>query len=199
MPEPEHKRVFPSRFPAPGCRYSYRGRPLVVRAVRHKEGAHGEADLTWEDTGEEVTPSGFTWVRHAPASFGGNDRPEGERRQALAEWITHPENPLTRRTMVNRLWHHHFGQGIVTTPSDFGLGGDRPSHPELLDWLATEFQRNGWRLKPLHRLIVMSAAYRQSALTVDAKAERFTGPDAAAANALLTRADRAPFVVPQLA
>jgi mono/diheme cytochrome c family protein len=123
-----------------------------------------------EDTGEEVTPSGFAWVRHAPASFGGNDRPEGERRQALAEWIIHPENPLTRRTMVNRLWHHHFGQGIVTTPSDFGLGGDRPSHPELLDWLATEFQRNGWRLKPLHRLIVTSAAYRQSALTVDAKA-----------------------------
>jgi len=123
-----------------------------------------------EDTGEEVTPSAFGWVRHAPASFGGNERPEGERRRALAEWITHPDNPLTRRAIVNRLWHHHFGQGIVTTPSDFGLGGDRPSHPELLDWLSEEHRRNGWRLKPLHRLIVSSAAYRQSALTIDAKA-----------------------------
>ena len=123
-----------------------------------------------EDTGEEIAPSAFAWARHAPASFGGSDRPEGERRLALAEWITHPDNPLTRRTIVNRLWHHHFGQGIVTTPSDFGLGGDRPSHPELLDWLAMEFQRNGWRLKPLHRLIVTSATYRQSSLAQDTKA-----------------------------
>jgi mono/diheme cytochrome c family protein len=135
-----------------------------------------------EDTGEEVTPSAFAWARHAPTSFGGSDRPEGERRLALAEWITHPDNPLTRRTMVNRLWHHHFGQGIVTTPSDFGLGGDRPSHPELLDWLATEFQRNGWRLKPIHRLIVSSATYRQSSLINDPKA---TGLDSS--NRLLWR------------
>ncbi len=135
-----------------------------------------------EDTGEEVTPSAFAWARHATTSFGGSDRPEGERRLALAEWITHPDNPLTRRTMVNRLWHHHFGQGIVTTPSDFGLGGDRPSHPELLDWLATEFQRNGWRLKPIHRLIVSSATYRQSSLINDPKA---TGLDSS--NRLLWR------------
>ena len=123
-----------------------------------------------EDLGEEVTPTAFGWVKHAPPGLGGSDRPEGERRLALAEWITHPDNPLTRRTIVNRLWHHHFGQGIVTTPSDFGLGGDRPSHPELLDWLATEFQRNGWRLKPVHRLIVMSATYRQASLAQDPKA-----------------------------
>jgi len=123
-----------------------------------------------EDLGEEVTPTAFGWVRHAPPAFGGSDRPEGERRRALAEWITHPENPLTRRVIVNRLWHHHFGQGLVTTPSDFGLGGDRPSHPELLDWLAEELLRNDWRLKPVHRLIVMSATYRQSSLTQDPKA-----------------------------
>ena len=135
-----------------------------------------------EDTGEEVAPSAFAWARHSPASFGGSDRPEGERRLALAEWITHPDNPLTRRAIVNRLWHHHFGQGIVTTPSDFGLGGDRPSHPELLDWLATEFQRNGWHLKPIHRLIVTSATYRQSSLINDAKA---TGLDSS--NRLLWR------------
>ena len=123
-----------------------------------------------EDLGEEVTPTAFGWVKHAPPELGGNDRPEGERRHAFAEWITHPDNPLTRRTIVNRLWHHHFGQGIVTTPSDFGLGGDRPSHPELLDWLAEELRRNDWRLKPVHRLIVMSATYRQASLAQDPKA-----------------------------
>ena len=123
-----------------------------------------------EDLGEEVTPTAFGWVKHAPPGLGGSDRPEGERRLALAEWITHPDNPLTRRTIVNRLWHHHFGQGIVTTPSDFGLGGDRPSHPELLDWLAEELRRNDWRLKPVHRLIVTSATYRQSSLAQDPKA-----------------------------
>ena len=123
-----------------------------------------------EDLGEEVTPTAFGWARHAPPELGGNDRAEGERRRALADWIVHPDNPLTRRVIVNRLWHHHFGQGIVTTPSDFGLGGDRPSHPELLDWLSQRLLEGGWRLKPVHRLIVMSAAYRQSSLTKDAKA-----------------------------
>jgi hypothetical protein len=88
--------------------------------------------------------------------------PEAQRRLALAKWIAEPKNPLTARVMVNRMWHYHFGRGIVDTPSDFGLNGARPSHPELLDWLASEFVANGWRLKPLHRLMVLSAAYRQS-------------------------------------
>jgi len=123
-----------------------------------------------EDEAAEVTPSAFTWAQHAPAAFGDNATTEGARRRALAEWITHPDNPLTRRVIVNRLWHHHFGQGIVTTPSDFGLGGDKPSHPELLDWLAAELLRAGWSLKHLHRLIVTSAIYRQSSLTADPKA-----------------------------
>lgn len=119
-----------------------------------------------EDETFAVDPGAFAWVRHAPVTaFGGMDMPEGERRRALAEWITHEENPMTRRVIVNRLWHHHFGRGIVSTPSDFGLGGDTPSHPDLLDWLAEELRRVGWRLKPLHKTIVMSAAYRQSALT----------------------------------
>jgi hypothetical protein len=88
--------------------------------------------------------------------------PEVQRRLALARWLADPANPLPARVMVNRVWHHHFGQGIVRTPSDFGYNGDRPSHPELLDWLAAEYQANGWRLKPLQRLIVLSAGYRQS-------------------------------------
>ena len=117
-----------------------------------------------EDETAEATPGAFGWAAHAKAAFGDNSLPEGERRRALAEWITHPANPLTARVLVNRLWHHHFGQGIVTTPSDFGLGGDRPSHPELLDWLAGELRRNGWSLKHVHRLIVTSAAYRQTSV-----------------------------------
>jgi hypothetical protein len=94
---------------------------------------------------------------------------EAERRLALAAWLGHPDNPLPARVLVNRLWHWHFGKGIVRTPSDFGAQGDRPSHPELLDWLAAELQANGWRLKPLHRLIVLSSTYRQSG-RFDAKA-----------------------------
>jgi hypothetical protein len=88
--------------------------------------------------------------------------PERERRIALANWITRPQNPLAARVMVNRLWHYHFGRGIVETPSDFGHNGGRPSHPELLDWLASELMRSGWSLKHVQRLILTSATYRQS-------------------------------------
>ncbi len=86
---------------------------------------------------------------------------EQQRRQALAEWIASPQNPLTARVMVNRIWQGHFGTGLVPTPSDFGHLGMKPSHPELLDWLAAEFIRSGWSVKHMHRLIVLSAAYRQ--------------------------------------
>ncbi len=87
---------------------------------------------------------------------------EAERRLTLARWIVAPENPLTARVLANRLWHYHFGTGIVDTPSDFGYMGGRPTHPELLDWLASQVHGSGWRLKPLHRLIVTSQAYRQA-------------------------------------
>ena len=90
------------------------------------------------------------------------DATEQQRRVALATWVSDPANPLTARVIVNRLWHHHFGRGIVATPSDFGKMGARPTHPQLLDWLATELVRQGWRLKPIHRLIVTSATYRQA-------------------------------------
>src|SRR5262249_17497875 len=82
------------------------------------------------------------------------------RRRWLARWIASPDNPLTARVLVNRVWAWHFGRGPVATPSDFGVAGERPSHPELLDWLASEFVAGGWRLKPLHRLIVLSSAYQ---------------------------------------
>jgi hypothetical protein len=88
---------------------------------------------------------------------------EGERRLALAKWIVAEDNPLTARVLANRLWHYHFGTGIVDTPSDFGYMGGKPTHPQLLDWLARQVHDHRWRLKPLHRQIMLSQTYRQSA------------------------------------
>ncbi len=89
------------------------------------------------------------------------ETPEQNRRLALADWIADPDNPLTARVMVNRIWQGHFGAGLVPTPSDFGNNGMPPSHPELLDWLAAEFMRSGWSVKHMHRLIVLSQTYGQ--------------------------------------
>ncbi len=90
------------------------------------------------------------------------DAPEPDRRIALADWITSPNNPLTPRVMVNRIWQGHFGTGLVDTPSDFGRTGTLPSHPELLDWLATKFIESNWSIKQMHRIMVLSATYCQS-------------------------------------
>ena len=91
-----------------------------------------------------------------------NQSPEQQRRLKFARWVASEQNPLTARVIVNRVWHYHFGRGIVSTPSDFGLNGQNPTHPELLDWLASEFMENGWSLKWLHRQILMSSVYQQS-------------------------------------
>ena len=122
---------------------------------------------------EAVRPDALTVVSTLNLS---NDAPESQRRLKMAEWIASPHNPLTARVIVNRVWHYHFGTGIVSTPSDFGKNGTPPSHPELLDWLAWNFMENGWSLKWLHREILVSATYRQSsspraeALAIDADA-----------------------------
>ncbi|MBI1917654.1 MAG: PSD1 domain-containing protein [Planctomycetes bacterium] len=125
--------------------------------------------------GDAVVPAGLSAA--GPKLSVPADAPERRRRVALARWLGSADNPLTARVMVNRVWHYHFGQGLVVTPSDFGFNGDRPSHPELLDWLASEFMYGAsgaidsrrWSLKPLHRLLVTSATYRQSG-RLDAKA-----------------------------
>ena len=112
------------------------------------------------------------------------------RRAALANWLTRKDHPLTARLIVNRLWQGHFGQGIVATPNDFGTMGEPATHPELLDWLAVELMESGWSLKAMHRLMVTSATYQQSAL-VDAKNElhaKATGIDPS--DKLLWRARR---------
>ncbi len=113
--------------------------------------------------GREVTPGTLSMLTFQPARFAvPKDAPEAQRRAALARWIVDSQNPLTWRSIVNRVWQYHFGAGLVTTPNDFGRNGAKPSHPELLDWLATEFRDNGGSLKKLHKLIVMSATYRQT-------------------------------------
>jgi hypothetical protein len=113
--------------------------------------------------GEVMKAGGVAAPAGSTASFGlSADAPDAERRKKLAEWITHPQNPLFTRVIVNRLWQHHFGAGLVDTPNDFGFNGGRPSHPLLLDWLAGALQRHKYSLKSMHRLIVTSATYRQA-------------------------------------
>lgn len=109
----------------------------------------------------EVGPGTVACIAALPSRFPLAGQPEGERRAALANWIIDKNNPLTWRSLVNRLWLYHFGQGLVDTPNDFGRMGGKPSHPELLDWLAVEFRDGRQSLKHLHRLIVTSSTYRQ--------------------------------------
>ena len=124
--------------------------------------------LTWDGESFEVKPPPEDRVATGPIPLS----PTTGRRTALAQWIATPENPLTARVMVNRIWQFHFGRGLVATPSDFGTRGRAPSHPELLDWLATEFVARGWSAKQMHRLMVSSATYRQSALAPGATQEK---------------------------
>ncbi len=142
--------------------------------------------------GEEVKP-GF------PEFLGASEPeiapPEGRpnstgRRAALAKWLTRPDHPLTARVLVNRLFQYHFGQGIVATPNDFGAMGGNPSHPELLDWLASEFISNGWHMRPIHRLMVLSASYCQSSKVNPSTAAHAAAIAADAANNLFWHARR---------
>jgi hypothetical protein len=113
--------------------------------------------------GAIMTPAGLSAITAVDADLGLiPEAPEAERRRRFAAWISAPANPLPARVIANRVWQYHFGRGLVATPSDFGLNGGRPSHPELLDWLAGELLRSGWRLKALHRAILLSSTYRQA-------------------------------------
>jgi hypothetical protein len=144
-----------SFLPEPGSKYE-------VPWVRF--GANGL--VVEEDNKAPVVPPGYVTVLingTAPPLAKPPKRDDyvsSGRRRALAEWIASPENPLTARVIVNRLWYWHFDRGIVPTPGNFGKMGIRPSHPELLDWLATEFVRQGWSIKQMHRLIMNSETYK---------------------------------------
>ena len=116
-----------------------------------------------ERKGKLIQPGSTKFVKVASAAYQlDRTSPEHERRLALAKWIVAEDQPLTPRVLANRIWHYHFGTGLVSTPSDFGFMGGRPSHPELLDWLACELKRQNWRMKPIHKLIMMSQSYQQA-------------------------------------
>jgi len=122
----------------------------------------GDYNSLGEDAPKGV-PEVLTSVAPAPEF-----RPDGSGRMELAQWLARPENPLTARVFVNRMWYWHFGEGIVRTPDNFGRMGEKPSHPELLDYLAQQFMANGWSVKKMQKLILLSSAYRMSSLTDDA-------------------------------
>lgn len=112
--------------------------------------------------GETLSPRALRVLSMLDPNLGTIESSQGSRREALARWVTDQKNPLTKRVIVNRLWHWHFGRGIVDTPSDFGFGGSLPTHPELLDWLSNYLVENDWSLKEVHRAILCSQTYRQS-------------------------------------
>lgn len=121
----------------------------------------------WNSKGEQVSPRALSALlaETAPELPAELSNP----RTVLARWLIEPRNPLTARVLVNRVWQHHFGRGLVNTPNDFGTNGEPPSHPALLDYLANSFVESGWQLKPLHRLIVLSSSYRQAPQPADLK------------------------------
>jgi cytochrome c553 len=156
--------------------------PMEQKESRKKKTAFPDRALCVTESSSRA-PDTFVLLRGNPQLIGDRAEPEfpvilggskpvippprpgaktSGRRLVLADWIVSPHNPLTARVMANRIWQYHFGRGIVRSPNNFGLQGDKPTHPELLDWLASEFVAGGWRMKSLHRLIMMSNAYRQS-------------------------------------
>jgi hypothetical protein len=150
----------------PGLLERYRRMEAALPAPRR---APALADGTGEDDhvllrGNYRTPG--PRVPRRPPQVLGPDRPTaaaGSGQMDLAQRLTDPSNPLLARVMVNRIWQHHFGEGLVRTPDDFGRMGQAPTHPELLDWLAGEFVRRGWSVKAMHRLMLRSSTYRQAA------------------------------------
>ena len=133
---------------------------------------------------EEVQPGFLSILDPEPARVEPVAQPRTTgRRAALSRWLTDPANPLVARVMANRIWQHHFGTGIVASSSDFGVMGERPTHPELLDWLAAEFVESGWSVKRMHRLIVTSSTYRQSARVADHE----PAPEAGSADGMSVR------------
>jgi hypothetical protein len=152
--------------------------PRAIRVL-----ARGELDKP----GEAASPGALACIETLKSRFElTNSKDEGSRRAALAEWLTDPQNPLTSRSIVNRVWHYHFGRGLVDTPNDLGRMGSLPSNPELLDWLAADFRDSGGSLKRLHRQILLSAAYRQASDARTSGSERGGDID----NVLLWRANR---------
>jgi mono/diheme cytochrome c family protein len=155
--EQARKKTAPKKQPGDYDEYP----EIPLRGLGHRT-KQWQFDVRLLKRGELSTP-GDVIAPGLPATLAGPGRgvPPEKWRAALADWIASKDNPLTARVIVNRVWQWHFGQGLVRTPNDFGVRGERPTHPELLDWLAAEFVESGWSLKKLHRLIMLSNTYRQ--------------------------------------
>jgi hypothetical protein len=123
-----------------------------------------------------LSPTGLAVDPDAENPWAITDELEG-RRLAFAKWVADDKNPLTARSIVNRVWQYHFGKGIVKTANNFGVKGSKPTHPELLDWLTTDFVKNGWKIKRLHKMIMTSEVYRRSSKPADAKKQAAVDPD----------------------
>ncbi len=156
--------IKPDPLPLAQAVRNTRGAPLTTIPKKRTEVLPGVLTILQPLGSEDSTTLVSTAAASsgpAPSSDQWQDRADG-RRSELANWIASPENPLTTRVIVNRIWQSHFGSGLAPNASDFGVLGGPPSHPELLDWLTVRFLEGGWRIKPLHRLIVLSATYRQA-------------------------------------
>ncbi len=148
----------------------YKPKPLPkIKTVSDISPIAPPTTIPGDKTQREIQPGFLTLLNPEPAEIQRLPSTPNStgRRTALARWITRPDNPLTIRAIVNRIWQYHFGQGIVPTPSEFGRLGEPPSHPELLDWLAVTFVEQGWSFKQMHRLILTSQAYKQSSKRYD--------------------------------
>lgn len=160
---------------------SEKPKPLPMgMIVRDAKGAIPKTTIPDSEDQQEILPGVLTLVDAEPASINrAKSRLEtsSARRANLAAWITDEENPLPARVMVNRVWHWHFGRGIVASPSEFGRLGITATHPDLLDWLAKDFIKSGWKLKPLHRTILLSATYRQSSAASQQEVGLSTDPE----------------------
>jgi hypothetical protein len=140
--------------------------PLPRAMIAHEIGPQAPpTKIPGNDGDQPIEPAFLSILAPQPPRIEPTGTGSTGRRLALARWLASPTNPLTPRVMVNRIWQQHFGQGLVATSGDFGRQGERPTHPQLLDWLATEWIANGFHMKPLHRLIMTSAAYRRSSLS----------------------------------
>lgn len=167
LPAPDHKRLTELTAAIKAVEAKRQALPMAM-SVAEKGRDYPVSHLLLRGDayhpGQEVKPGficalplGDTDIAPAPT----NAQTTG-RRRALADWLVSRQNPLTARVWMNRVWRQHFGRGLVNTPSNFGISGELPSHPELLDWLACTFEQNGWQLKPIHRLMLLSATYKQA-------------------------------------
>jgi len=163
MPEPKLVYAAATNFKPQGNFKPTDGTPREIRLLHR-------GNMT--TPGDVMSPSAIASFTHAPELLAdGSQLSEGERRLELAQWIAHTDHPLTWRSIVNRVWLYHFGRGIVDSPNDFGRMGQSPTHPKLLDWLASDFRDNGQSIKRLHRLICNSATYRHSSADIPANRE----------------------------